>query len=86
MYGLHLCKKHKIVQILPFKYDNIYYCGGNAYVCVKRNKRGVYNTAKRKMVIKVEFDSIDVMQDGTLNAVKNGMFSKLTTEGYRIIE
>ena len=86
MYGLHLCKKHKIVQILPFKYDNIYYCGGSAYICVKGNKRGVYNTERKKMVVSVEYDSIDVMQDGTLNAVRNGMLSRLTTEGYRIIE
>lgn len=47
-YGLHQCKTYKIVQVLPFKYNNIYYCGGGAYICVKGNKRGVYNTIKKK--------------------------------------
>lgn len=86
MYGLHLCKKFKISQALPFEYTNIYYCGGNAYICVKGNKRGVYNTAKKKMVIEVDYDTIDIMQDGTLEAIRNGMLSRFTIDGYRIIE
>lgn len=86
VFGLHLCKKHKIIQVLPFEYDNIYYCGGDAYICVKKDKRGVYNTAKKKMVIEVAYNTIDIMQDGALRVVKNGEFSRFTTDGYRIIE
>lgn len=85
-YGLHQCKSHKIVQVLPFKYSDIYYCGGGAYICVKGNKRGVYNTIKKKMVIDLVYDTIDIMQDGTLVVVENGISSRLTTDGYRIIE
>lgn len=85
-YGLHVCKKYKIKQVLPFEFDNIYYCGSNAYICVKGKKRGVYNTVKNKMVLELEYDSIDVLPNGTLCAVRNGMLSKLTTDGYRIIE
>lgn len=85
-FGLHLCKKRRIIQLLPIEYDNIYYCGGNAYVCVKGNKSGVYNTQAKKMVINIEYDSIEISQNGTLIVSKNGVHSKLTTDGYRIIE
>lgn len=85
-YGLHVCNKYKMKQVLLFEYDNIYYCGSNAYICVKGKKRGVYNTVKKKMVLELKYDSIDVLPNGTLCAERNGMLSKLTTDGYRIIE
>lgn len=85
-FGLHLCKKRRIIQLLPIEYDNIYYCGGNAYVCVRGNKSGVYNTQAKKMVISIEYDSIEIAQNGALIVSKNGAHSKFTTDGYRIIE
>lgn len=85
-FGLHLCKKRRIIQLLPIEYDNIYYCGGNAYVCVRGNKSGVYNTQAKKMVINIEYDSIEISQNGALIVSKNGVQSKLTTDGYRIVE
>ena len=84
--GLHLCKKRRIIQLLPIKYDNIYYCGGNAYVCVQEKNSGVYNAQSNKMVINMEYDSIEINNDGTLLATKSGIYSKFTTDGYRIIE
>ena len=84
--GLHKCCRFRIIQILPFQFNNIYYCGGSAYVCMKEGKRGVYNVVKKKMVIEVDYDSIEVLSDGTLKALKNGIYSRFTTEGYRIIE
>lgn len=50
------------------------------------NKSGVYNAAMRKMVINVAYDSINIMQDGTLAASRYGVVMKYTTEGYRVIE
>ncbi len=85
-FGLHLCKKRRIIQLLPIEYDNIYYCGGHAYVCVKGNKSGVYDAQAKKMVLNIEYDSIEISQNGTLLVSKNGVHSKLTTDGYRIIE
>ena len=85
-FGLHLCKKLRIIQLLPMEYDNIYHCGGNAYICVRGNKSGVYNTQAKKMVINIEYDSIEIAQNGALIVSKNGVQSKLTTDGYRIIE
>lgn len=38
------------------------------------------------MVIDVVYDTIDIMEDGTLVVVGNGISSRLTTDGYRIIE
>ena len=84
--GLHLCKKQRIVQLLPMEYDNIYYCGGNSYVCVSGNKSGVYNVLAKKMVINVEYGSIEIAENGALIVCKDGIHSKLTTDGYRIIE
>lgn len=85
-FGLHLCKKRRIIQLLPMEYDNIYHCGGDAYICVRGNKSGVYNTQAKKMVINIEYDSIEITQNGALIVSKNGVHSKLTTDGYRIIE
>lgn len=85
-FGLHLCKKLRIIQLLPMEYDNIYHCGDNAYICVRGNKSGVYNTQAKKMVINIEYDSIEIAQNGALIVSKNGVHSKLTTDGYRIIE
>lgn len=85
-FGLYLCKKRRILQLLPMEYDNIYYCGGNAYVCVRGNKSGVYNAQTKKMVINIEYDTIEIAQNGALIVSKNGVHSKLTTDGYRIIE
>lgn len=85
-FGLHRCGESKIVQVLPFEYDNIYYCGGNSYICVKGNKRGVYNTNERRFIIELEYDTIDIMQDGNLRVMRNGVVSKFTAEGYRVIE
>lgn len=85
-FGLHLCKERRIIQLLPMEYDNIYHCGGNAYICVRGNKSGVYNTQAKKMVINIEYDSIEIAQNGALIVSKNGVHSKLTTDGYRIIE
>jgi hypothetical protein len=68
--GLHLCKKRRIIQLLPIKYDNIYYCGGNAYVCVQEKNSGVYNAQSNKMVINMEYDSIS--QCECLESIKFG--------------
>lgn len=85
-FGLHLCKKYKIVQLLPIIYDNIYYYKDNVYICVKGDKIGAYSTVMKKMVIDLEYDTIDIMQDGTLKATKNGTPTKFTTGGYRILD
>ena len=85
-FGLHYCGKRRIVTLLPFIYDNIYYCGEGCYICVKGNKRGVYNADMKKMVIELEYDNIDMMQDGNLRTMRNGVVSKFTKEGYRVIE
>lgn len=84
-YGLHKLKKRKIVQILPFEYDDIYYYGDGAYVCVKGNKRGVYNTQLKKMVLTVEYDAIESISEQVINVMKNGEWFMFTTKGYRII-
>ena len=85
-FGLHLCNKVRIIQLLSFKYDNIYYSGGYSYICIQGNKSGVYNAAMRRMVIDVAYDSINIMQDGTLAVLQNGVVSRYTTEGYRVVE
>ena len=86
LYGLHKCFHTRTIQVLPFVYENIYHCGANSYICVQGNKKGVYNTAMGRMVLEVVYDSINIMQDGTLATSQNGVVMKYTTEGYRVIE
>lgn len=84
-YGLSKLKKYRLVQVLPIIYDNIYSCGPDSYICVMNNKMGVYNTGKRKMVIDVVYDKITALQGNALEVVKDGVVSRFTHEGYRVV-
>lgn len=84
--GLYQCKKRRLVQVLPFAYDNIYYCGSDSYICIRGNKCGVYNTKRKGMVIDVCNDYIKILPDGTLDVFRNGNVSRFTADGYRVVE
>lgn len=84
-YGLYKLNKFRLAQVLPIVYDRIYSCGPDSYICVMNNKMGVYNTKKRKMVIDVVYDKITALQGNALEVVKDGVVSKFTHEGYRVV-
>lgn len=66
--------------------NNIYVCGDDAYICVKGDKCGVYNTSLKKMVLPVAYDDILIQSDGTLLAKRDGNQYYFTTKGYRVVK
>ncbi len=91
-WGLCLLHNGGIVRLLAFGFNWISLCGEDAYVCVRGGnrregvKKGVYNTQKREMVIPVEYDEIEPLQNDFLEVVKDGVVSKYTTKGFRVME
>lgn len=84
--GLCRCGRHRLVPLLRFKYEEISPCENDSYICKKENKLGVYNAGLRKMVLPVVYDSIEQEGDDILVVTQNGVYSKFTTKGYRVIE
>lgn len=84
--GLCRCGRHRLVPLLRFKYEEISPCENDSYICKKENKLGVYNAGLRKMVLPVVYDSIEQEGDDILVVTQNGVDSKFTTKGYRVIE
>lgn len=84
--GLCRCGRFRLVPLLKFKYEEIYPCENDSYICKKKNKLGLYNAGLRKMVLPVVYDSIELREDDALVVTQNGVASKFTTKGYRIIE
>ena len=84
--GLCRCGRFRLVPLLRFKYEKIYPCEKDSYICKKENKFGVYNATLRKMMLPVIYDSIEQEGDDTLVVTQNGMHSRFTTKGYRVIE
>lgn len=90
-WGLCLLLNGGIVRLLAFDFNWIGLCGEDAYVCVRgitggKVYKGVYNTQKREMVIPVEYDEIEPLQNDFLKVVKDGVVSKYTTKGFRVME
>lgn len=84
--GLCRCGRLRLVPLLRFKYEEISPCENDSYICKKENKLGVYNAGLRKMVLPVVYDSIEQDGDDILEVTQNGVASKFTTKGYRVIE
>lgn len=85
-YGVCLCKKKTIKSLLPCIYTKVYPCCDKVYICMKKNKWGVFNAEIKKMVVPVEYDSIIMEGKDRLLVIKNNVRSRMTTKGYRIIE
>lgn len=86
MYGVCLCKEQTIKLLLPCIYTKVYPCCDKVYICMKKNKWGVFNAELKKMVIPVEYDNIIMDGKDRLLVIKNNVKSRMTTKGYRIIE
>lgn len=90
-YGLiAITSQNKKVRLFSTQllsvFNNIYVCGDDAYICVKGEKSGVYNTSLKKMVLPVAYDDIIIQSDGTLLTKKDGNQYYFTTKGYRVVK
>ncbi len=82
-----LCKniKYYIKEIMPIEYDAIYPCDDKVYICEQRGKKGVYNVELKKMMVPIENDEIEITTDNKLLVHKNGIITKYTTKGFKVI-
>ena len=83
--GLCKCWKLFVKKILPIEYDAIYPCDVNVFICEQKGKKGVYNVELKKMMIPVEHDEIHITSENKLEVYKNGVVTKYTTKGFRLI-
>lgn len=71
--------------LLGMKYDNISQINEDTFVCTRKGLSGVYNATKRKMVVPVKCESIEV-KDNRIHATCDGVVTVYTDHGYRVVE
>ena len=72
-------------MLLGMKYDNISRINDDTFICTRNGLSGVYNATKRKMVVPVNCESIEV-KDGRIHATCGGVVTVYTDHGYRVVE
>ena len=85
LLGLSLWNKKKSRSLLGMKYDNISRINDDTFVCTCNGLSGVYNVTKRKMVVPVKCESIEV-KNNRIHATCDGVVTVYTDKGYRVVE
>ena len=83
--GLTRWREKGARSLLRIKYDNISRINEDTFVCTRNGLSGVYNAAKRKMVVPVKCESIEV-KDKRIHATRDGVVTVYTDHGYRVVE
>lgn len=59
-----LCKSLFLIkQVLPFEYNDIQYSGGEEFICVKEDKKGVFHTGCGCMVLDAVYDEVEIIKN-----------------------
>lgn len=85
LLGLSLWGKKRTKMLLGMKYDKISRINDDTFVCTRNGLSGVYNAAKRKMVVPVKCESIEV-KNNRIHATCGGVVTVYTDHGYRVVE
>ena len=83
--GLSLWNKNKSKMLLGMKYDSISRINDDTFICTRNGLSGVYNATKRKMVVPVKCENIEV-KDNRIHATCDGVLTVYTDRGYRVVE
>ena len=83
--GLTRWREKGARSLLRIKYDNISRINDDTFVCTSNGLSGVYNAAKRKMVVPVKCESIEV-KNNRIHATCGGVVTVYTDHGYRVVE
>ena len=83
--GLCRLKKKGIGKLLPMAFDAIYPCGMDVYICREGNRYGLYNIQRRKMVVPINYDMIE-LKEGVFEVMKDGVRERFTENGFRLVE
>ena len=85
LLGLSLWNKNMSKMLLGMKYDNISRINEDTCICTRNRLSGVYNATKRKMVVPVKCESIEV-KNNRIHATCDGVVTVYTDHGYRVVE
>ncbi len=85
LLGFSLWNKKKSRTLLGMKYDNISRINDDTFVCTRNGLSGVYNATKRKMVVPVKCESIEV-KNNRIHSTRDGVVTVYTDHGYRVVE
>ena len=83
--GLSSWEGKKSRSLLEMKYDKISRINDDTFVCTCNGLSGVYNATKRKMVVPVKCENIEV-KDNRIHATCDGVVTVYTDHGYRVVE
>lgn len=83
--GLTRWREKGARSLLRIKYDNISRINEDTFICTRNRLSGVYNATKRKMVVPVKCESIEV-KDNRIHATRDGVVAVYTDHGYRVVE
>lgn len=83
--GLCYCGIAKMRKWLNPEYDSIEPCGEEAYICCQNGKYGLYNIARKKMVVPVNYDSLRVVNSDKIEATLDNEVCYFTIKGYRAL-
>lgn len=72
-------------SLIRMKYDRISRINDDTFICCRNGMYGIYNATKKKMVIPVKCESINV-EEGKIIALKDGVVSIFNDRGYRVVE
>ena len=85
LLGLSLWGKKRTKMLLGMKYDNISRINEDTFICTRNGLSGVYNATKRKMVVPVKCENIEV-KNNRIHATRDGVVTVYTDKGYRVVE
>ena len=85
LLGLSLWGKKRTKMLLGMKYDNISRINDDTFICTRNGLSGVYNATKRKIVVPVKCESIEV-KNNRIHATRDGVLTVYTDHGYRVVE
>ena len=83
--GLAELKGKKLKSRLKMQYSKITRVSDEMFICERRGRYGVYNAAKRKVIVPVNYENLKF--DGNrFVATKGGAVTVFTDKGYRVVE
>lgn len=85
LLGLLKWEEKKSRSLLGMNYDNISRINDDTFICTRNGLSGVYNATKRKMVVPVKCENIEV-KNNRIHVTRDGVVTVYTDYGYRVVE
>ena len=86
LIGISMWWNKRCKLLLRMVYDNILCINDDTFICIHNGSYGIYNATKKKMVVPVEYDSIEYKNGKIYASSRDGVVSVYTDTGYRVVE